>query len=120
MPPSADELRSFGERPIPPLYQKHDEPGFDFVAHGCTMSEWVAMLAGQFGRPVIDKTGLTGKYDFLLKYEGRWNCDRSVDDVDPMPSLDRALQEHLGLKVESARGPSKILVIDYIETPLEN
>lgn len=74
----------------------------------------------QFGRPVVDKTGLTGKYDFVLAYRGRWDRDRSADDMDPMPPLDRALQEELGLKVEAAKGPSRVLVIDHIEKPSEN
>jgi uncharacterized protein (TIGR03435 family) len=78
------------------------------------------ILTAQFGRPVIDKTGLTGKYDFVLKYRGRWDRDRNADDSDPTPPMDRALQEELGLKVEAAKGPSKVLVIDHLEKPSEN
>jgi uncharacterized protein (TIGR03435 family) len=37
------------------------------------------MLTGQFGRPVIDKTGLTGEYDFVLRYKGRWDRDRGAE-----------------------------------------
>lgn len=74
----------------------------------------------QFGRPVIDKTGLTSKYDFVLKYKNRWDSDRAPDDPDPRPPLDRALREQLGLKVEPAKGPVKILVIDHVEKPSEN
>jgi uncharacterized protein (TIGR03435 family) len=73
-----------------------------------------------FGRPVSDKTGLTGKYDFVLKYQGRTDQDRSADDMDPTPPLDRALTEQLGLKVETAKGPVKVLVIDHVEKPTEN
>ena len=121
MPASADELKIFGEdRPVPALRQKNDGQGYDFIAHGCSMDQWVGMLTAQFGRPVMDKTGLTGKYDFILKYRGRWDRDRSADDVDPTPPMDRALQEELGLKVEAAKGPVKILVIDHIDKPSEN
>ena len=120
MPPSADELKTFGDRPIPPLHQKKDGEGYDLIAHAYTMNEWAGILTGQFGRTVIDKTGLTGKYDFVLKYKGRWDRDRNVEDLDPMPPMDRALQEQLGLKVEAAKGPSKILVINHIEKPSEN
>lgn len=42
--------------------------------------------------------GLTGQYDFVLKYKGRWDRDRPADDMDPTPPMDRALQEELGLK----------------------
>jgi uncharacterized protein (TIGR03435 family) len=80
----------------------------------------VAMLTGQFGRPVNDETGLTGKYDFVLKYKGRWDRDRPADDLDPTPPMDRALQEELGLKVEAAKGPVNVLIIDHIDKPSEN
>jgi uncharacterized protein (TIGR03435 family) len=120
MPASADELKSFGDRPVPALYQENNGQGYDFVAHGCSMNQLVAMLTGQFGRPVSDKTGLTGKYDFVLKYKGRWDRDRPADDLDPMPPMDRALQEELGLKVEATKGPVKVLVIDHIDKPSEN
>ena len=96
MPPSADELKNFGDRPVPPLYQKNDGQGYDFIAHGCSMGQLVGTLTGQFGRPVIDKTGLTGKYDFVLKYKGRWDRDRDADDLDPTPPMDRALRRSLG------------------------
>jgi uncharacterized protein (TIGR03435 family) len=120
MPPSADDLNNFGDRPVPALHQKNDGQGYDFIAHGCPMDQLTEMLTGQFGRPVIDKTGLTGKYDFVLKYRGRWDRDRDADDMDPTPPMDRALQEELGLKVEAAKGPVKVLVIDHVEKPSEN
>jgi uncharacterized protein (TIGR03435 family) len=119
-PPSAGELKIFGDRPVPAFYQKNDGQGYDFIAHGCSMGQWVGMLTAQFGRPVIDKTGLTGKYDFVLKYKGRWDRDRDADDLDPTPPMDRALQEELGLKVEAAKGLVKVLVIDHVDKPLEN
>jgi uncharacterized protein (TIGR03435 family) len=84
------------------------------------MGQLVAMLTAQFGRPVIDKTGLMGNHDFVLKYKGRWDRDRNADDLDPMLPMDRALQEELGLKVEAAKGPMKVLVIDHIDKPSEN
>jgi uncharacterized protein (TIGR03435 family) len=120
MPLSANELKGFGDRPVPALYQKNDGQGFDFIAHGCSMGQLVEMLTAQFGRPVSDKTGLTGTYDFVLKYKGRWDRDRKADDLDPTPPMDQALQQELGLKVDTARGPVRILVIDHIEKPSEN
>ena len=120
MPTSAEELKNFGDSPVPTLYQKNDGQGYDFIAHGCSMGQWAGMLTGQFGRPVTDKTGLAGRYDFVLKYKGRWDRDRDVEDLDPMPPMDRALREELGLKVEAAKGPVKALVIDHIDKPSEN
>jgi uncharacterized protein (TIGR03435 family) len=119
-PPAADELKVFGDSPVPAIRMKNYGQGYDFIAHGCSMGQWVETLATQFKRPVIDKTGLTGKYDFVLKYKGRSDRDRRVDDLDPTPPMDRALQDELGLKVEGAKGPTKVLVIDHVEKSSEN
>ena len=120
MPPSGEELKMFGDHPVPPLYQRNDGQGYDFVAHGCSIDHLAVLLTGQFGRPVINKTRLTGNYDFVLKYKGRWDRDRNADDMDPMPPMDRALREELGLKVEAVKGPVKLLVIDHIDKPSQN
>jgi uncharacterized protein (TIGR03435 family) len=120
MPPSADELKKNGDHPVPPISQKCHGQGCEFIAHGCEIGRLVRILTGTFGRPVMDETGLTGKYDFILKYQGRWDRDRNADDLDPTPPMDRALQEELGLKVETAKGPVKVLVIDHVEKPSEN
>jgi uncharacterized protein (TIGR03435 family) len=87
------------------------------------------MLSLSVGRKVIDKTGLTGKYDITLKYTPDEN-ERSmmvppgapppaVADISG-PSLFTALQEQLGLKLESQKGPAEIFVIDRAEKPSEN
>jgi uncharacterized protein (TIGR03435 family) len=120
MPPSADELKIFDGKPLPPLRQKNDGGGYDFIGHDCPVEYLAGMLTSQFARPVIDKTGLTGKYDFILKYKRATNRDRPVDDPDPMPPLDEAIQDQLGLKLEPAKGPVKVLVIDHIEKPSAN
>lgn len=120
-PPSADELKAWGNHPIPALYQRGDSNvGFDFVAHGASMSNITGMLAGQFGHPVVDKTGLTGKYDFTLRYHGTRLSDRKADDMDPIQPLDVAIQDQLGLKLKPTKAPEKFLVIDHIEKPSEN
>jgi len=83
---------------------------------GVTMEDLTSTLAGITGRPVFDKTGLTGKYDYKLEYAP----DNSAD-VDPTgPSIFTAVQEQLGLKLESAKGPVEIFVIDHVERPSEN
>ncbi|HEY5055145.1 MAG TPA: TIGR03435 family protein [Acidobacteriaceae bacterium] len=108
---------NFKERP---LHQENDGKGYDFVGHSCFIGDLVQMLGGQFGKPVINKTGLTGSYDFVVKYRGRFDSDRQPDDNDPMLPLDSAIQNDLGLKVERAKGPIRVLVIDHIEKPTEN
>ena len=65
---------------------------------------------GAAGRVVIDRTGLTRIFDFEL----RW----AQDPTDTTrPSIFTALQEQLGLKLESTRGPVDVLVIDHVERP---
>jgi uncharacterized protein (TIGR03435 family) len=120
IPTTKDAVTRFGDQPVPAIYQKNDGQGYDFIAHRCPMEDLVAILKGQFGRPVIDKTELKDKYDFVIRYKGGWDRDRPADDLDPMPPLDRALQEQLGLKVEAAKGPVKMLIIDHIDKPSLN
>jgi len=119
-PPTPEELKNFGAYPIPPLYQRNDGSGYDFVAHGCTAAQIAQMLSGQFGHPVFDKTGLTAKYDFVLRYPGTRLADRPADDLDPIPPLDQAIQDQLGLKLVTVKGSDQFLVIDHIEKPSEN
>lgn len=88
-------------------------------------------LSNQLGRQVIDKTGLTEKYDFELN----WTPDESQAGFGPFggppapppppsdapgPSIFTALQEQLGLKLESQKGPVPMIVVDSIEKPTEN
>jgi uncharacterized protein (TIGR03435 family) len=94
----------------------------------------VGLLARRVGRPVLDRTGLTGKYDFKLE----WTPDPSelmvkgtilkpgqtVDGADAGglqgTSLFAALQEQLGLKLESQKGQVETIVIDRAEKPAAN
>jgi len=77
------------------------------------------------GRPVIDTTGLSGSYDLLL----RWTPMDAAPAVggsgtaslaDAEGSLFTALQEQMGLKLVSAKGPVQVVVIDHIERPTAN
>ena len=82
-------------------------------------------LAIQLRRAVVDKTNLNGLYDFKLQ----WVPDPiTLGTASPGaqatasqgPSIFTALQEQLGLKLESARGPVEVLVIDSVQKPSEN
>jgi uncharacterized protein (TIGR03435 family) len=93
---------------------------------GRTIAQLVPTLADLVGRPVIDKTGLTGLYDFSLKYapDGRYAGPFTpppgapAPPVDPnLPGLTTAVQEQLGLKLEGARGPVEVVIIDKFEKP---
>ena len=88
----------------------------------------VNFLSQQLGQSVVDKTGLTGRYDFTLKWTpdpGTAAGPRAGDDTAPPPdtsgpSIFTAVQTDLGLKLQSAKGPVEMLVIDSVEKPDAN
>jgi uncharacterized protein (TIGR03435 family) len=91
-----------------------------------TIGAMVPLFAQELGRPVIDKTGITGKYDLTLEWTpaqaapGAPSADagQAIPPSDPSaPSLFTALQEQLGLKLEPQKGPIETLVIDHAEKP---
>jgi uncharacterized protein (TIGR03435 family) len=103
-------------------------PGI-FHANNATMANFADILqAAVLDRPVVDQTGLEGKYDFPLK----WTPDETQfasfggkmpppsDNADAPPGLFTAIQEQLGLKLESTKAPVEVLVIDHVEKPSEN
>lgn len=73
------------------------------------------------GRIVQDRTGLKGMYDIDLQYSPDAGASPDSPQSNPSgPSLFTALQEQLGLKLESQKGPVEIMVIDHVERPSEN
>jgi uncharacterized protein (TIGR03435 family) len=91
------------------------------------IADLISSLPTVLGRQVIDKTGLTGKYDITMD----WTPDEAQLALRPPdaprppsdlsgPSIHQALQEQLGLKLNSQKGPVEILVIDHAEKPSEN
>jgi uncharacterized protein (TIGR03435 family) len=82
---------------------------------GMSVAEFAGqILAQRVDRPLIDKTGLTGLFDFHLQYAR----DSAQDSA--APSIFTALQEQLGLKLSAETGPVNVLVIDHVEKPSEN
>jgi len=102
-------------------------PGM-MVGQRVSMARIARELAPFAGRPVQDETGLTGSFDFQLIWtpdlESRGDLDKlkaAGIPLDPSgPSFFAAIQEQLGLKLESKKGPVEILVIDHAEKPSEN
>jgi uncharacterized protein (TIGR03435 family) len=69
--------------------------------------------------PIVDATGLTGKYDLTIEFRphiGSLLIDPDADDGG-VPSLIRALKEQLGIRVESGQGPVRVVIIDHISEP---
>jgi uncharacterized protein (TIGR03435 family) len=79
-----------------------------------------ALERAELHRPVIDKTGLSGKFDVLLHWTGDSATGATAPDPPDAISIFAALREQVGLKLEAARGPVEVLVIDHIEKPSAN
>jgi len=105
-------------------------------AQGAQLDMLAHVLSSQVGRTVIDKTGLTGNYDFALHFTpenmprmgpgpggpdgGRPGADAPPPPDTSGPDIFTAVQEQLGLKLESEKGPVDVIVIDHIDKPSEN
>jgi uncharacterized protein (TIGR03435 family) len=73
------------------------------------------------GRTVVDKTGLTGVYDLKLIWTSQNDAGSAASASEPSgPTIFTALEDQLGLKLEPAKGPVPVLVIDSIDRPTEN
>lgn len=83
------------------------------VATAVSMAALANYVGNRLGRIVLDRTGLSESYDFVLE----WAPDGSDSSA---PSLVTALREQLGLRLESQKGPVQVLVIDSLEKPSEN
>ena len=91
---------------------------------GLPSASMVQAFAGRSGRMVVDRTGLTGNWDFELNFAPEQRGGPPGGDapaVDPnLPNFFTAIQEQLGLKLESTKGPVEVLVIDSIEHPTDD
>jgi uncharacterized protein (TIGR03435 family) len=105
----------------------------EFKAQAQPISALARALSHALGRPVLDKTGLTGEYDIALQWapESQATMFRGAEDSQQStgskpsadssgPSIFTAIQEQLGLKLELQKGSGEVLVIDHVEKPSEN
>jgi uncharacterized protein (TIGR03435 family) len=102
----------------------------EMTVSGGTMEQLASMLSGQEETEehvVIDKTGLTGKYDWYLTWtpaDAQMGAQQKGADGSPSgpdaPGLFTALQEQLGLRLEAQKGPVQVVVIDQLEAPSPN
>jgi uncharacterized protein (TIGR03435 family) len=100
-----------------------------FIGTSVPIFALTQILSQQLARPVIDKTGLTGKYNFDLIYAldplgdnpfGPVTHDSPSPPDDNSPSIFTAIEEQLGLRLQSTKGPLEVVVIDHAERPDAN
>jgi len=97
------------------------EIGGTILGRGQRAGSLARMLSSFTDRPVIDQTGLTGGFDFDIRFpELDTPADATGPRTDPASGIFTALQEQLGLKLESIRGKLEFIVIDSVEHPTEN
>ena len=134
--------RTKGPVPLPAtgpqgcMFQYGNRKGANLVldAQGTNLTDFGHLLAFGFDRPVIDKTGIAGKFDFHLEFTPDESTPKFLGGTDrdggppspaaaasdPVgPSIMTAIQQ-LGLKLEPAKGPKELLVIDRLERPTAN
>jgi uncharacterized protein (TIGR03435 family) len=133
-PPSARTAFQLYRRPAPMLMMSKGGP-LRIAANVQSMTDPANMLSNQIGTPVVDKTGLTGTYDFALEFVpervgaggigGGLVAPGEVPGASPNtfdgPTIFGAVQDQLGLKLEQKKGPLEVMVIDRAErVPSEN
>ena len=137
------DLNGVSEPPAPPKLppgQKYCEWGggvngnekqthVEINAKGGTIDQFIrSFLYGEEGKQVINRTGLQGRFNFDLEFAMNEQSRQryaeitglSLSELWTSPSIFEALQEQLGLKLEIAKGPVEVLVIDSVSKPSEN
>jgi uncharacterized protein (TIGR03435 family) len=104
---------------LPNMRGTGDKTSRTLQMENVSMRELAHNLQGELDRPVVDETGLKGKYDFTLKWS-RGDAAATGDADNSLPSFFTALQEQLGLKVEPSKGEVDVMVIEHAEQPSAN
>ena len=100
---------------------------FTLYAKNATMADFAGFLQrGVVDRPVLDQTGLTGRYDFGVVWRpevplgGNGNNPPLPADLESREDIYTAIQQELGLKLEATKTATEVLVVDHLEKPSEN
>ena len=117
---------------LPGLFFRPAPGGIMLPGVNATMGDFVGVMqAAVLDRPVVDQTGLKGRFDFQLTWAPddsqfgghppkQPQSDNSAPVDNPPPGLFTAIQEQLGLKLEATKAPADVFIIDHVEKPSEN
>ena len=137
-PPAAgaEDISAPPDKPKPHgqgTWMRMSDKSAELEAYGSSMEALADMLSGQSetsGRYVIDKTGLSGNFDYSLKWTPEYMTvnvrspdsggQLALDTGGSGPSLFSALESQLGLRLESEKAAVEVLVIDHVEAPSPN
>ncbi|HEV2500308.1 MAG TPA: M56 family metallopeptidase [Terriglobia bacterium] len=128
--PMAEQDFVAAHRPYAPSNTSISTHDGNMTALGISLATLADELSRELNRTVIDRTGLTGRYDFTLTWDPASERLAAMDDVSrsgapaaadsSAPSIFTAIQQQLGLKLKPAKGPVEVLVIDHVEPPTPN
>jgi uncharacterized protein (TIGR03435 family) len=100
------------------------EPGTILMSQASSLTEFANAFRLVLDRPVIDRTGIPGMFNFHMQFAGSVGATALKQDgvaADPAgPSIFTAIQEQIGLKLEATRGLAEFLVVDRVERPTAN
>jgi uncharacterized protein (TIGR03435 family) len=115
-PPPPQDGDTPAAPPVADVQAHGSQHGLEFVGSNASLRAIAAPLSAMVEKPVVDKTGLTGTYNYTLQFGREW----SANDPDSWPAITTAVQEQLGLKLEAVREAVPNLIIDHIAKPTEN
>jgi uncharacterized protein (TIGR03435 family) len=126
--PATRGVTGFGRYPsvlTRPARRSHSPQMVGIISgDGASMIQLASQLEWMLSRPVLDRTAIAGDFNYEFVFAPPPDTEAIIanDGVPVMttPSLFTALEEELGLKLESARAPVEVLVIEYVEKPSEN
>jgi uncharacterized protein (TIGR03435 family) len=102
-----------------PSQNAHGGTGDRFLEFtNVSMDDFALMMLYEVQRPLVNQTGLKGRYDFNLKFTN--DEQRAPTDSNAAPGLFTAVQEQLGLKLDAVKAPAPVLVVDKVERPSAN
>lgn len=115
---------------VPRFFSQYTAGTMRYMVRMLPMEKILPGIADALGRPVVDKTGLTGNYDFVLEFSYSLSADSAVADPASSatpearlaaPLLKDAIEQQLGLKLQSSKTVDRVLtVISFSKTPVEN
>jgi uncharacterized protein (TIGR03435 family) len=118
-----------GQKPLcRRIYYLGQQSHFNVVAEDATLDGFAQLLSGSFDRPVINRTGISGVFNLHLEAAPDYTlfcheppCTNLPEPpTGNLPPVFDAIQEQLGLKLESTKAPVQTLIIDHAEKPPEN